>query len=143
MSSVDTTDEGLRERLAEAMSESPSRDIVSSGTGELCTHWTALHENAQIWIYITTYRVLLKYFNLLLKEKAFVAFCSAGNMNHFYLARPLVLHVCFGKCFGVIEFAVYGWCKRAGNQALVLVFVFKETSEVILISRLPHPPLGH
>ncbi|XP_026780035.1 breast carcinoma-amplified sequence 3 isoform X4 [Pangasianodon hypophthalmus] len=32
MSSVDATDEGLRERLAEAMSESPSRDIVGSGT---------------------------------------------------------------------------------------------------------------
>ncbi|KAI4896645.1 hypothetical protein NFI96_029903, partial [Prochilodus magdalenae] len=32
MSSVDTTEEGLRERLAEAMSESPSRDIVGSGT---------------------------------------------------------------------------------------------------------------
>ncbi|XP_026780031.1 breast carcinoma-amplified sequence 3 isoform X1 [Pangasianodon hypophthalmus] len=35
MSSVDATDEGLRERLAEAMSESPSRDIVGSGTAEL------------------------------------------------------------------------------------------------------------
>ncbi|KAL6471188.1 hypothetical protein MHYP_G00198380 [Metynnis hypsauchen] len=35
MSSVDTTEEGLRERLAEAMSESPSRDIVGSGTAEL------------------------------------------------------------------------------------------------------------
>lgn len=35
MSSVEATDEGLRERLAEAMSESPSRDIVGSGTGEL------------------------------------------------------------------------------------------------------------
>ncbi|XP_053502418.1 breast carcinoma-amplified sequence 3 isoform X2 [Ictalurus furcatus] len=35
MSSVEATDEGLRERLAEAMSESPSRDIVGSGTAEL------------------------------------------------------------------------------------------------------------
>ncbi|KAI5625711.1 breast carcinoma-amplified sequence 3 [Silurus asotus] len=35
MSSVDATDDGLRERLAEAMSESPSRDIVGSGTAEL------------------------------------------------------------------------------------------------------------
>uniref|UniRef100_A0A3B3R432 BCAS3 microtubule associated cell migration factor n=1 Tax=Paramormyrops kingsleyae TaxID=1676925 RepID=A0A3B3R432_9TELE len=32
LSSVDTTEEGLRERLADAMSESPSRDIVGSGT---------------------------------------------------------------------------------------------------------------
>ncbi|GCB68787.1 hypothetical protein scyTo_0005361, partial [Scyliorhinus torazame] len=32
MSSIDNTDEGLRERLADAMSESPSRDIVGSGT---------------------------------------------------------------------------------------------------------------
>lgn len=38
MSSVDATDDGLRERLAEAMSESPSRDIVGSGTGELQSH---------------------------------------------------------------------------------------------------------
>lgn len=38
LSSVDATDEGLRERLAEAMSESPSRDIVGSGTGELQSH---------------------------------------------------------------------------------------------------------
>ncbi|MGH0170719.1 UNVERIFIED_CONTAM: hypothetical protein FKN15_059808 [Acipenser sinensis] len=32
MSSIDSTEEGLRERLADAMSESPSRDIVCSGT---------------------------------------------------------------------------------------------------------------
>nr|XP_014342744.1 PREDICTED: breast carcinoma-amplified sequence 3 [Latimeria chalumnae] len=32
MSSIDNTEEGLRERLADAMSESPSRDIVGSGT---------------------------------------------------------------------------------------------------------------
>ncbi|XP_048375318.1 BCAS3 microtubule associated cell migration factor [Sphaerodactylus townsendi] len=32
MSSIEHTDEGLRERLADAMSESPSRDIVGSGT---------------------------------------------------------------------------------------------------------------
>uniref|UniRef100_A0A671VH78 BCAS3 microtubule associated cell migration factor n=1 Tax=Sparus aurata TaxID=8175 RepID=A0A671VH78_SPAAU len=31
--SADATDEGLRERLADAMSESPSRDIVGSATG--------------------------------------------------------------------------------------------------------------
>uniref|UniRef100_A0A8B9UPY5 BCAS3 domain-containing protein n=1 Tax=Anas zonorhyncha TaxID=75864 RepID=A0A8B9UPY5_9AVES len=33
MSSMEHTDEGLRERLADAMCESPSRDIVGSGTG--------------------------------------------------------------------------------------------------------------
>uniref|UniRef100_A0A8C1YXU7 BCAS3 microtubule associated cell migration factor n=1 Tax=Cyprinus carpio TaxID=7962 RepID=A0A8C1YXU7_CYPCA len=32
MSSVEATEEGLKERLADAMSESPSRDIVGSGT---------------------------------------------------------------------------------------------------------------
>uniref|UniRef100_A0A8C1PGH9 BCAS3 microtubule associated cell migration factor n=1 Tax=Cyprinus carpio TaxID=7962 RepID=A0A8C1PGH9_CYPCA len=35
MSSVEATEEGLKERLADAMSESPSRDIVGSGTAEL------------------------------------------------------------------------------------------------------------
>ncbi|MBN3319932.1 BCAS3 protein, partial [Atractosteus spatula] len=48
MSSIDNTEEGLRERLADAMSESPSRDIVGSGTGtfdrsvtllEVCGSW--------------------------------------------------------------------------------------------------------
>lgn len=34
MGSADASDEGLRERLADAMSESPSRDIVGSATGE-------------------------------------------------------------------------------------------------------------
>ncbi|KAJ7995793.1 hypothetical protein DPEC_G00248280 [Dallia pectoralis] len=32
MSSVESTEDGLRERLADAMSESPSRDIVGSAT---------------------------------------------------------------------------------------------------------------
>lgn len=32
--SADTSEEGLRERLADAMSESPSRDIVGSATGQ-------------------------------------------------------------------------------------------------------------
>ncbi|TRY81461.1 hypothetical protein DNTS_008167 [Danionella cerebrum] len=32
MSSVEATEEGLKERLADAMSESPNRDIVVSGT---------------------------------------------------------------------------------------------------------------
>ncbi|XP_076139238.1 BCAS3 microtubule associated cell migration factor-like [Alosa pseudoharengus] len=32
MTPADTTEEGLRERLADAMSESPSRDIVGSAT---------------------------------------------------------------------------------------------------------------
>ncbi|XP_043910480.1 BCAS3 microtubule associated cell migration factor-like [Protopterus annectens] len=32
MSSIDNTDDGLRERLADAMSESPNRDVVGSGT---------------------------------------------------------------------------------------------------------------
>lgn len=32
--SADASDEGLRERLADAMSESPSRDIVGSATGQ-------------------------------------------------------------------------------------------------------------
>ncbi|XP_069827882.1 BCAS3 microtubule associated cell migration factor isoform X2 [Dendropsophus ebraccatus] len=33
ISSIESTDEGLRERLADAMSESPNRDAVVSGTG--------------------------------------------------------------------------------------------------------------
>uniref|UniRef100_A0A8D2L2G7 BCAS3 microtubule associated cell migration factor n=1 Tax=Varanus komodoensis TaxID=61221 RepID=A0A8D2L2G7_VARKO len=33
LSSIEQTDEGLRERLADAMSESPGRDIVGPGTG--------------------------------------------------------------------------------------------------------------
>ncbi|XP_075445745.1 BCAS3 microtubule associated cell migration factor isoform X2 [Ascaphus truei] len=33
ISSIESTDEGLRERLADAMSESPNRDVVGSGTG--------------------------------------------------------------------------------------------------------------
>nr|XP_031541064.1 breast carcinoma-amplified sequence 3 isoform X3 [Vicugna pacos] len=33
MSSMEHTEEGLRERLADAMAESPSRDVVGSGTG--------------------------------------------------------------------------------------------------------------
>ncbi|XP_034260915.1 BCAS3 microtubule associated cell migration factor-like [Pantherophis guttatus] len=33
LSSLEQTDEGLRERLADAMSESPSRDVAASGTG--------------------------------------------------------------------------------------------------------------
>lgn len=33
MSSLEHTEEGLRERLADAMAESPSRDVVGSGTG--------------------------------------------------------------------------------------------------------------
>ncbi|EPQ02922.1 Breast carcinoma-amplified sequence 3 [Myotis brandtii] len=32
MSSMEHTEEGLRERLADAMAESPSRDVVGSGT---------------------------------------------------------------------------------------------------------------
>ncbi|KAL1778706.1 breast carcinoma-amplified sequence 3-like isoform X1 [Sigmodon hispidus] len=32
MSSIEHTEEGLRERLADAMAESPSRDVVGSGT---------------------------------------------------------------------------------------------------------------
>ncbi|KAG7483637.1 hypothetical protein MATL_G00040550 [Megalops atlanticus] len=32
MSSVDASEDGLRERLAEAMSESPGRDAVGTGT---------------------------------------------------------------------------------------------------------------
>ncbi|XP_013922769.1 PREDICTED: breast carcinoma-amplified sequence 3-like [Thamnophis sirtalis] len=32
LSSLEQTDEGLRERLADAMSESPSRDVAASGT---------------------------------------------------------------------------------------------------------------
>lgn len=34
MSTVEHTEEGLRERLADAMAESPSRDVVGSGTGK-------------------------------------------------------------------------------------------------------------
>lgn len=33
MSSMEHSEEGLRERLADAMCESPSRDMVGSGTG--------------------------------------------------------------------------------------------------------------
>lgn len=42
MSSVESTEEGLRERLADAMSESPSRDIVGSATGQSQTY---IHEH--------------------------------------------------------------------------------------------------
>lgn len=35
MSSLEHTEEGLRERLADAMAESPSRDVVGSGTGKM------------------------------------------------------------------------------------------------------------
>lgn len=38
--SADTSEESLRERLADAMSESPSRDIVGSATGEWTWTWT-------------------------------------------------------------------------------------------------------
>ncbi|XP_034061705.1 breast carcinoma-amplified sequence 3 isoform X2 [Gymnodraco acuticeps] len=41
--SVDASDEGLRERLADAMSESPSRDIVGSATGNLRLFNTQMH----------------------------------------------------------------------------------------------------
>lgn len=41
--STDVTDEGLRERLADAMSESPSREIVGSATGQLRTQHTLRH----------------------------------------------------------------------------------------------------
>ncbi|KAJ8783988.1 hypothetical protein J1605_009031 [Eschrichtius robustus] len=34
MASMEHTEEGLRERLADAMAESPSRDVVGSGTEE-------------------------------------------------------------------------------------------------------------
>lgn len=34
MSSMEHTEEGLRERLADAMAESPSRDVVGSATGK-------------------------------------------------------------------------------------------------------------
>ena len=34
MASMEHTEEGLRERLADAMAESPSRDVVGSGTGK-------------------------------------------------------------------------------------------------------------
>lgn len=41
--SADASDEGLRERLADAMSESPSRDIVGSATGQLRINNTQTH----------------------------------------------------------------------------------------------------
>lgn len=34
MTSMEHTEEGLRERLADAMAESPSRDVVGSATGK-------------------------------------------------------------------------------------------------------------
>lgn len=34
MASMEHTEEGLRERLADAMAESPSRDVVGPGTGK-------------------------------------------------------------------------------------------------------------
>lgn len=39
MSSMEHTEEGLRERLADAMAESPSRDVVGSGTGKGASHF--------------------------------------------------------------------------------------------------------
>lgn len=39
MSSMEHTEEGLRERLADAMAESPSRDVVGSGTGNVASHF--------------------------------------------------------------------------------------------------------
>lgn len=41
--SADASDEGLRERLADAMSESPSRDIVGSATGKRRMNNTRKH----------------------------------------------------------------------------------------------------
>lgn len=41
--SADTSDEGLRERLADAMSESPSRDIVGSATGQWMMDTAQIH----------------------------------------------------------------------------------------------------
>lgn len=41
--SADASDEGLRERLADAMSESPSRDIVGSATGKRRMNNTQKH----------------------------------------------------------------------------------------------------
>lgn len=41
--SADASDEGLRERLADAMSESPSRDIVGSATGKQGMNNTQKH----------------------------------------------------------------------------------------------------
>lgn len=41
--SADASDEGLRERLADAMSESPSRDIVGSATGQWKSDNTVTH----------------------------------------------------------------------------------------------------
>lgn len=50
--SADTSDEGLRERLADAMSESPSRDIVGSATGQWIREQanTKVHESKQHWM---------------------------------------------------------------------------------------------
>lgn len=42
MSSLEHTEEGLRERLADAMAESPSRDVVGSGTGSGGPHTSSL-----------------------------------------------------------------------------------------------------
>lgn len=43
--SADASDEGLRERLADAMSESPSRDIVGSATGQWRMEHTLTHSS--------------------------------------------------------------------------------------------------
>lgn len=44
--SADASDEGLRERLADAMSESPSRDIVGSATGQWRPDNALMHSSA-------------------------------------------------------------------------------------------------
>lgn len=44
--SADASDEGLRERLADAMSESPSRDIVGSATGQWTMDTAQMHSHS-------------------------------------------------------------------------------------------------
>jgi len=57
MSSMEHTDEGLRERLADAMCESPSRDIVGSGTGtkKRCDQRSLTSHPMVIFIFILSF----------------------------------------------------------------------------------------
>lgn len=60
MSSMEHTDEGLRERLADAMCESPSRDIVGSGTGtkKRCDQRSRTSHPMVIFIFILSFASL-------------------------------------------------------------------------------------
>ncbi|KAK2111346.1 hypothetical protein P7K49_011092 [Saguinus oedipus] len=57
MSSMEHTEEGLRERLADAMAESPSRDVVGSGTAPSGTALPAWNTTCRIAVINNTVQV--------------------------------------------------------------------------------------